>query len=121
MQLAEFKAWFEGYTEGLEGAPTKAQFDRIKEKVKEIDGRAVTETVFIDRYVAPHRPYWDHYWYGTYSAGSPTYSGAMGIGASAIGTTFAQSASLEVSGHAVDRFDSLSAMYALGKAEALAG
>lgn len=33
MTLAEFKAWFEGYTEAIEGAPTAAQFDKIKKKV----------------------------------------------------------------------------------------
>ncbi len=33
MTLAEFKAWFEGFTESMEGAPTEAQFERIKAKV----------------------------------------------------------------------------------------
>ena len=50
MTLSEFKAWFEGYTEGLEGAPTKAQFDRIKEKVKEISGTPTSYPIFVDRY-----------------------------------------------------------------------
>jgi hypothetical protein len=66
MTLAEFKAWFEGYTEGLEGAPTAAQFARIKEKVALIDGTVTTYPVFLDRYVYPNqwRPYWDRVWYG---------------------------------------------------------
>lgn len=34
MTLSEFKAWFEGYTEGFEGAPSVAQFERIKEKLR---------------------------------------------------------------------------------------
>lgn len=36
MSLMEFKCWFDGFTEGIEGAPTEKQFERIKAKVKEI-------------------------------------------------------------------------------------
>ena len=38
MRLQEFKAWFEGYTEAMKGAPTEKQWTRIKEQVKKIDG-----------------------------------------------------------------------------------
>ena len=38
MHLQEFKAWFEGYTEAMKGAPTEKQWARIKEQVKKIDG-----------------------------------------------------------------------------------
>lgn len=55
MTLAEFKAWFEGFTEDMDEAPTKKQWARIKARVKEIDGVTVTERVFVDRYV-------DRYW-----------------------------------------------------------
>ena len=44
MTLSEFKAWFEGYTEGLDGAPTEKQFKRIKAKVAEITGTPITQT-----------------------------------------------------------------------------
>lgn len=54
MTLSEFKAWFEGFTEGMEGAPDKNQWTRVKARVKEIDGVAV----FVDRFVAPYRAYW---------------------------------------------------------------
>jgi len=51
MTLAEFKAWFEGFTEGMEGAPSANQWDRIKERVAQIDGTAITrEVVYRDRY-----------------------------------------------------------------------
>lgn len=36
MTLAEFKAWFEGFTEAIEGAPTPSQWARIKEQVSKI-------------------------------------------------------------------------------------
>jgi len=52
MTLAEFKAWFEGFTEGMEGAPSANQWDRIKERVAQIDGTAITREVV----------YRDHYW-----------------------------------------------------------
>ena len=51
MKLAEFKAWFEGFTEDMDGAPTEAQFKRIKDRVAEIDGSPITERVFVDRYL----------------------------------------------------------------------
>jgi hypothetical protein len=50
MTLQEFKAWFEGFTENMSGTPNKDQWKRIRARVKEIDGIAITEKVFIDRY-----------------------------------------------------------------------
>lgn len=58
MTLSEFKAWFEGFTECMDGTPDKDQWKRIKARVKEIDGAPVTKTVFIDRYLPTYRPYW---------------------------------------------------------------
>ena len=42
MQVSEFKAWFEGFTEAMTGPPTEEQWARIRAEVDEIDG---TETV----------------------------------------------------------------------------
>lgn len=50
MTLAEFKAWFDGFTEDMEAVPNAKQWKRIKARVKEIDGSATTYPVFIDRY-----------------------------------------------------------------------
>jgi hypothetical protein len=59
MTLAEFKAWFDGFTEGFSGPPTAKQWARVCARVKEIDGEPVTERIFIDRYwpIYPNRPY----------------------------------------------------------------
>lgn len=57
MTLAEFKAWFEGYTESLDGPPNAKQWKRIKGRVKEIDGETVTRRVFVD-HLWPRR-FWD--------------------------------------------------------------
>lgn len=106
MTLTEFKAWFEGYTEGLESAPTKAQFERIKEKVKEISGTPITYPVYIDRYVQPT----------TYATGGAQYgtAGYATGGSNNLGAT-----AFEASVHArAEGFNSVNAMYALGKAEA---
>lgn len=109
MTLSEFKAWFEGYTEGLEGAPTKAQFDRIKEKVKEISGVPITQTVFVDRY--------HHYWqqWGQPIVFGGAIGGNVGYGASASGALTGQRPPVLNA-----EWDSHSAMYAVGKADALA-
>ena len=37
MTLQEFKAWFEGYTESLNGPPGEKQWKRICDRVKEIN------------------------------------------------------------------------------------
>ena len=59
MTLAEFKAWFEGYAENIEGAPSAKQWKLIKARVKEIDGEKITERMFIDRYWPTTWPRYD--------------------------------------------------------------
>jgi len=58
MTPIEFKAWFDGYTEEMKGAPTKAQWEKIKARVSEIDGKPVTERVYLDRYWHWNYPYY---------------------------------------------------------------
>lgn len=117
MTLSEFKAWFEGYTEGLEGAPTKAQFDRIKAKVGEITGAPVTYPIYVDRWVQPYRPYWDRYWatLGGTTGGATWSSAAPDAGNISYGTS---NAVLQLSAGGEPSFDSHAAMYELGKMEA---
>ena len=55
MTLAEFKAWFEGFSETMDGPPNEKQWDRIKARVSEIDNTPISYPIFIDRYVAPYR------------------------------------------------------------------
>ncbi len=57
MKREEFKAWFEGYTENMDGPPGAKQWDRIKARVKEIDGTSVIYSpVYVDRW-----RYWNPY------------------------------------------------------------
>jgi len=56
MTLQEFKAWFEGFTEDMDGEPNAKQWKRIKAKIKDINGTAVSYPVYIDRYVRPYIP-----------------------------------------------------------------
>lgn len=62
MTPSEFKAWFEGFCEGIDGAPSEEQFERIKERVEKI-GLAVlptphkTPTRSIPMY-PPQEAYW---------------------------------------------------------------
>jgi hypothetical protein len=104
----EFKAWFDGFTEAFEGRiPTKAQWGRIRDRVAEIDGKAVTERVYVDRYWPTHLrlPPWTTY-YGT----------TGGVGAA---TTNLQNASNQylLAAHGCS-FNSSHAMAELGRAEA---
>jgi len=55
MTLSEFRAWFEGFTEEMDEAPSKKQWERIKKRVKEIDGTTTTERVFVERYWPPRQ------------------------------------------------------------------
>lgn len=114
MTLSEFKAWFEGFSEGIEAAPTEAQFAKIKAKVALIDGAPVTERIYVDRYIRDYRYWSDHVWYGsapsvvplTATFGPTTAAGAIG----AIGRN---------DGMGTLAFDSHAAMRELGRAEAL--
>ncbi len=120
MTQGEFKAWFEGFSEAIGEVPTKKQWARIKERAAEIDGKTVTERVYIDRYVDRYWP--ARRWYGPY------YSdvGAAGIG----GVTYTASATDLMQGAKSNQlqglqsyqgvsYSSTNAMYALGKDEGL--
>ena len=50
MTPKEFKAWFEGFTEAMEGQPTEEQWKKIKARVAQIDGTPTSYPVFVDRY-----------------------------------------------------------------------
>lgn len=41
MTPQEFAAWFEGFTEAFDRVPSKAQWERVKERVAEIDGKNI--------------------------------------------------------------------------------
>src|SRR5579864_8853520 len=102
MTLQEFKAWFDGFTEEMAGASNKKQWYRIKKRVKEIDGTAVSYPVYVDRYVPYIRRYADYipYW-----------------NAAGCNMTAAQGVNSRYDGHEATSFNSTSAMLALGKAD----
>ena len=59
MTPQEFKAWFDGFTEALGGVPSEAQWARIKARVAEIDGIAITYPIYVDRYWQQPRYEWN--------------------------------------------------------------
>ena len=67
MTPSEFKAWFDGFTECMEGQPTEKQWKRIKKRVSEIDDLPITRTIFNDYYVRPYRPYFPYSSFGVAS------------------------------------------------------
>lgn len=80
MTPAEFKAWFDGFTEGMDGPPSAKQWKKITDKVKTIDGTSVLTPVYVDRWwplVSPATTGWPPYraWYGA-GCGSAIYGGA---------------------------------------------
>lgn len=95
MTLAEFKAWFDGYTEDMDGAPTAKQWKRIKKRVAEIDGQTLTYPVYIDRYIRPY-PWLREYWHSTCSSNAAPAS------------------------NSAEAFNSAQGMHVIGKAEAFA-
>lgn len=54
MNLQEFKAWFEGFTEVMDAVPTRKQWERIQERVKQIKDAPTTRDVFIRHYWPPY-------------------------------------------------------------------
>lgn len=103
MTLSEFKAWFEGFTEDMDTAPSEKQWDRIKTRVGEITGHAVSYPVFVDR----HWPYNGPRWGLGQGASSTMVNGLVGDSA--------------IYRHGLTQeFDSHTAMNALGRADAKA-
>ena len=112
MQLSEFKAWFEGYTESMKDVPSAKQWARIKERIAEIDGKPVSERVFIDRY-------WPQYWNGMYYPSTPTRTYTIGsVSASSDASNFNINNKPISADNMV--FCSNTSMYQLGKAESSA-
>lgn len=60
MNLPEFRAWFEGFTENMTGAPTERQWERIKEEIENISSEPSSgQDLYdrLDRYkVTPYNP-----------------------------------------------------------------
>lgn len=115
MTPTEFKAWFDGFTEALEGTPTVKQWARIKERVAEIDGKKTTEYVYLNNYL----PRWQRQYYGPYD--SAVYLSAHSTaGADPAALTAAARPNLADIGvgRAAAVWNSTDAMYALGKADA---
>lgn len=114
MTPQEFKAWFDGFTEAVDKQPTQKQWARIKERVAEIDGKMVTEKVYVDRYLPSYINYppiyvQPYYWRGTLANNITS--------AAQIGSFNVQNCITSISSDA-QSFDSLSAMNALGHADA---
>lgn len=61
MNLSEFKAWFEGFTECLDGSPGPKAWERICEKVKAITPDATPWPAFVKEYL-PYYTRWQHGW-----------------------------------------------------------
>ena len=120
MNLQEFKAWFEGFTENLDGTPTAKQWKRIQEKIgKIVDAPPVPVHVFHDHYYKP----WAR-WYGPiYSTNAQAYGlsltcGAVGqqLNVGAVGQNSVMYAASDAS--ITETFDSGTAFKQLGRAEA---
>lgn len=117
MTLNEFKAWFDGFTEDMEGPPKAKQWARIQERVKEITGNPVSYPVYVDRYWNRPMPWWT-----TYGIGGITGS-AIQVGST---QTIADQGYNKVDAvarstyklDAAKPFDGLAAMYTAGKADA---
>jgi hypothetical protein len=59
MNLSEFKAWFEGFTDNLDGPPGPKAWEKICARVKEIKADPTPWPQFIREYV-PAYPRWWH-------------------------------------------------------------
>lgn len=58
MTPSEFKAWFEGFTESMDGPPSLKHWEKIQARVKQITGHPVSYPVFVDRYWTQPHQWW---------------------------------------------------------------
>ena len=88
MEICEFKAWFEGFTEDMNGQPNAKQWKRIKARVKQVDGTPTTQRMFIDHYRRPYEPYWPQaIWYSTTNAPQQVSSVATTMAGDGVSTS----------------------------------
>ena len=67
MTINEFKAWLEGFEEGMKGAPTKAQWTKVKERL----GQVCDAVPAVPHYVDPYPVWWPYHWQWTpYTTGT---------------------------------------------------
>lgn len=45
MTISEFQAWLDGFSEAIDGAPTPAQWEKIKEKVATLQSVRLTDVL----------------------------------------------------------------------------
>jgi len=123
MTLSEFKAWFEGFSEGIDTAPTEAQFAKIKAKVALIDGAPITYPIFVERYWGRAWPAYP-VWIGdpiVSSGGTYATYGAVGVSVVSLANAGYASMSPTTKGDSqTSTWDSHAAMNALGRVEASA-
>ena len=116
MKSSEFKAWFDGFSENIDGQPNAKQWKRIKARVEDIDGESITPTVireYVDRYLPrPYRswPYWSEP-YITYK--NPSFS--CGNNVASVSDTLL---SVENAPNFTDNFTVTSCLAAMGAEEA---
>lgn len=134
MTESEFKQWFTGFVEGIEGkTPSAKQWAKIQERVSEITGTPIVQNVFYERY---WWPYYNGPYYSVCGQNSMLLSGtarseegahnAMSLASSGAGQMLAEakSAAENMSAWGGDVlsyepiFDANDAMYALGRADA---
>lgn len=134
MTPSEFKAWFDGFTEAFDKTPTQKQWARIKERVAEIDGKPVTERVYVDRYLPYIRPwlngpyydprYWTYYQGGTLGGSAGGSLSGIGVGSNINQASYQGALRQGLSGGSVEQqmsgYNSNNAMNLLGRAEAQA-
>lgn len=72
MNLSEFKAWFEGFTEDMDGPPSAKQWKRIKKRVSEITSDPTPWPIIERYYIQPYRPYWNTIYCGSLQGSSDT-------------------------------------------------
>lgn len=60
MNLQEFKAWFEGFTENMKQPPSAKAWARIKERVGEITEQPTEIRYFYDHYWRPYYGAWPY-------------------------------------------------------------
>lgn len=113
MTKNEFKAWFDGFCEGMDGIPNEKQWERIKSRVSEINDIAIPYPVYVDRYVAPYRRWYEGpIWNSPYTAALSASSHV-----DAVSSVSMNGGSLIKGATHAETFDSLPSMKAAGQAE----
>ena len=63
MTSNEFRAWLDGFEQGIDEAPSLSQWAAIRARIEQMDGETLSYSEFTARFVDPYRKWWQPHFF----------------------------------------------------------